>query len=305
MAGIRPAERRDFPAILALNEDFVCFTSPLDGAALADLHAQAVYHRVIEAEGHVVAFLLALAPGQPYQSPNYTWFSARYDDFLYIDRVVVAGDRQRAGLGAALYDDVAAWAAERGFGRLVCEVNIEPPNPVSDAFHARQGFVEVGTQWVAGGTKKVSLREKVLAPGRRVERGYAVMVMSEQGKRTQGGPSFSPFSEGHEVSCRIFDALRDAIIAIGPVDIRSTTSEVAFRRRSGEAFAWVPHMYRRKGGLPLTLTVGLRRRDRSPRWAQVVEGSAGRFEHDLPLYCEADLDDEVREWLREAWEQAG
>jgi len=159
---IRPAEPRDFRAILALNEESVRFTSPLDEAALADLHAQAAYHRIVEEDGRVVAFLLAVAPGQPYESLNYTWFAARYDDFLYIDRVVVAGDRQHAGLGAALYDDVAAWAAQHGIGRLACEVNVEPPNPVSDAFHTRQGFVEVGTQWVAGGTKRVSLREKVL-----------------------------------------------------------------------------------------------------------------------------------------------
>jgi predicted GNAT superfamily acetyltransferase len=42
-------------------------------------------------------------------------------------------------------------------------VNIEPPNPGSDAFHAGRGFVEVGTQWVADGTKRVSLRELVVA----------------------------------------------------------------------------------------------------------------------------------------------
>jgi predicted GNAT superfamily acetyltransferase/SAM-dependent methyltransferase len=165
---IRDAQPRDFAAILALNEESVRFTSSLDAAALADLHAQAAYHRVVEEEGRVAAFLLAVAPGQPYESLNYTWFAARYDDFLYIDRVVVACDRRHAGLGAALYDDVAAWATANGFRRLVCEVNVEPPNEVSGAFHARQGFAQVGTQWVAGGTKRVALLERVL--GRRDER---------------------------------------------------------------------------------------------------------------------------------------
>ena len=27
---------------------------------------------------------------------------------------------------------------------MVCEVNAEPPNPASDAFHAALGFTEVG-----------------------------------------------------------------------------------------------------------------------------------------------------------------
>jgi predicted GNAT superfamily acetyltransferase len=127
---IRSAELRDFAAILALNED-----------------------------GRVVGFLLAVGPGQPYESLNYRWFATRHDDFLYIDRVVVGGAHQRSGVGAALYDDVAAFAAAHGYRRLVCEVNIEPPNPGSDAFHARRGFVEVGTQWVADGTKRVALLE--------------------------------------------------------------------------------------------------------------------------------------------------
>ncbi len=160
---IRPAEPRDFSAILALNAAWVHFTSPLDEAALVELHRQAAYHRVAEVAGSLVGFLLAVGPGQPYESPNYRWFAARTEDFLYIDRVVVSGEHQGRGVGRALYDDVIAWARRHGVGRLVCEVNAEPPNPVSDAFHARFGFVEVGTQWVAGGTKRVSLRELALA----------------------------------------------------------------------------------------------------------------------------------------------
>jgi hypothetical protein len=129
--------------------------------------------------------------------------------------------------------------------------------------------------------------------------------MDEQSARREDPGSLGRFLEGREASNRLFDALRQAIMEIGPVDIRATTSEVGFRRRGGEAFAWVPHMYRRKGGLPLTLTIGLRRRDGSPRWATVVESSPGHFDHDLDLYTAADIDDEVRAWLREAWEQAG
>jgi len=148
--------------ILALNEEWVHFTAPLDEGALAELHAQAAYHRVVEEGGRVVGFLLAVGPGQPYESLNYRWFAARHNAFLYIDRVVVGGAHQRSGVGAALYDDAAAFAVAHGFGRLVCEINIEPPNPGSAAFHARRGFVEVGTQWVADGTKRVALLELVV-----------------------------------------------------------------------------------------------------------------------------------------------
>jgi hypothetical protein len=67
----------------------------------------------------------------------------------------------------------------------------------------------------------------------------------------------------------------------------------------------MPEQYLHRSAAPLVLTVGLRRRDPSPRWKQVVEPAPGRFTHHLVLYATADLDDEVRGWLREAWEEAG
>lgn len=162
---IRPITPADFPHVLRMNAAWEHYTSPLDIRALERLHAEAVYHRIAVCEGQPAAFLLAFAPGAAYESPNYRWFSARSADFCYIDRVVVDARYQRRGLGQALYEDVAAFAHERGIARLTCEVDAEPLNAVSDAFHARGGFVEVGTQWVADGTKRVSLRERVLAHG--------------------------------------------------------------------------------------------------------------------------------------------
>lgn len=159
---IRATTEADLPAILRLNAEWQHVTSPLDGAALAHLHAHAAYHRVAEVDGEVVAFLLAFGPDVPYDSPNYRWFEANSAEFLYIDRVVVAGDHQRGGFGEKLYRDLEEYARTSGAGRLVCEVDIEPLNAASDAFHRRRGFVEVGTQWLPGGAKRVSLRERWL-----------------------------------------------------------------------------------------------------------------------------------------------
>jgi predicted GNAT superfamily acetyltransferase len=41
---------------------------------------------------------------------------------------------------------------------VACEYNIEPPNHASKAFHDKFGFQEVGTQYVADGTKRVSMQ---------------------------------------------------------------------------------------------------------------------------------------------------
>lgn len=153
-----PAEPAHFPAILELNARSVEVLSPLDAARLAHLHAQAAYHKVVLIEQQVAAFLLAFAPGAPYDSVNYQWFEAHASNFLYVDRIVVAESARGRGLASLLYRDLFAVAAARGHACVVCEYDLDPPNPASAAFHQRFGFVEVGRQRVAEGKKAVSLQ---------------------------------------------------------------------------------------------------------------------------------------------------
>lgn len=148
----------DFESILALNRESEHFLSPLDPQRLAALHGQAAYHRVLRAGDEVAAFLLAFREGSAYDSPNYRWFAQRYPRFLYIDRVVVARRHQGRGLGRRLYADLFAHAVATGAAPVTCEFDLEPPNEASARFHAGFGFREVGTQWVAGGRKRVSLQ---------------------------------------------------------------------------------------------------------------------------------------------------
>ena len=159
---IRDATASDFPAILALNAESVHFLSPLDEARLQRLHAQAAYHRVVEIDGEVAAFLLVLREGADYDSPNYLWFAQRYPQFLYVDRIVVDARRQGQGLAARLYDDLLEFAATAGIAQLTCEFDLDPPNPASAKFHARYGFREVGKQWLGGGKKQVSLQARAV-----------------------------------------------------------------------------------------------------------------------------------------------
>ncbi|MBC7975179.1 MAG: GNAT family N-acetyltransferase, partial [Myxococcales bacterium] len=56
-------------------------------------------------------------------------------------RVVIAADARGRGHARRLYDDLATRAAGRP---LCCEVNVQPPNPGSLAFHERLGFVACG-----------------------------------------------------------------------------------------------------------------------------------------------------------------
>ena len=47
-----------------------------------------------------------------------------------------------------------------------------------------------------------------------------------------------------------------------------------------------------------------RHRDPSPRWKEIVEPAPGRFTHHLELWTAGDMDNEVRDWLQEAWTEA-
>jgi len=156
---IRDATPSDYPAILALNLESEHFLAPLDLAQLACLHAMADRLRVVELDGAVVAFLLTLREGAAYDSPNYRYFAARHDTFLYVDRIVVSAAHQGEGWGVALYEDLFDDARRRGVSLVTCEIDADPPNAASHRFHARFGFREIGRQWVAEGRKQVSLQE--------------------------------------------------------------------------------------------------------------------------------------------------
>jgi hypothetical protein len=112
------------------------------------------------------------------------------------------------------------------------------------------------------------------------------------------------FFAGHDLSRQLFDALYGVIEALGPVELRVTKSQVAFRRNKAFAYAWVPGKYLRGKAAPLVLTLGLPEKDQSPRWKEIVEPRPGRYIHHLELYTLDQIDDEVRGWLLTAWRDA-
>ena len=155
---IRTADPRDFEAIYALNLAEAQHTSAMDVARLTELSAISCYHKVAGSGGIVSAFLLAMCHDSPYKNDNFEWFSRKYARFIYIDRVVVSRASRGRRLGSLLYEDVFHHARSNEIPLVTCEYNIVPPNEPSRLFHEKFGFKEQGTQWVANGTKRVSLQ---------------------------------------------------------------------------------------------------------------------------------------------------
>ena len=156
---IRDAVESDFQRIIEINKTFEHFTSQMGMDKITHLDRESCYHRVAEVDGKVAAFLIAMAPGADYKSPNYLWFSEQYKRFVYIDRIVIDVDYHRQGLGARLYQDLFDFAKAADMESVTCEFYTKPENAVSAAFHQRFGIEQVGTLTLDEGDKQVSLQK--------------------------------------------------------------------------------------------------------------------------------------------------
>ena len=151
----------DHPDVLALNQRHVELLAPLDDAGLHALRSVAQYAHVIEHDGAFAGFVLTFASGAGYDGENFVWFSERYADFGYLDRVVLHESVRRRGLGSRVYDEIEA---AQSAPVLALEVNLDPPNEASLAFHRARGFTEVGRRESHGHVVSMLVKELGPAP---------------------------------------------------------------------------------------------------------------------------------------------
>ena len=147
----------DVPRLVELNDaasPAVPITSETEMAALL---GAAGFTLAARDDDTLIGFVIGMHPGADYPSENYRFFDARSTDFLYVDRIVIDGERRGAGIGRALYEAVFDLARTGGLREVTCEVNLDPPNPESLAFHARLGFARVGEQETKNGSVTVAL----------------------------------------------------------------------------------------------------------------------------------------------------
>ena len=145
----RPYEPSDADAVLALNQGALDAVSSIDLDRLGWLADLADACLVVNDGDRLAGFSIMIGAGTAYDSINYAWFTERYDDFGYLDRIVVDPAYRRTGVGSSLYD--AAEGASSRHGRMTLEVYAEPPNPASLAFHRARGYTEVGRLGQANG----------------------------------------------------------------------------------------------------------------------------------------------------------
>ena len=153
----------DTEAVLALNLNDVQYLSPMDAARWAMFRNGSTFTRVVEIDAVVAGFVVVFAPTDTYESLNFAWFCERYARFWYLDRIVVSPDFRRRGIGQFIYDAVEKGAAAAGQQRVLCEVNVYPPNEVSLLFHEQRGYLEVGRRGTEADGKILQMLAKELA----------------------------------------------------------------------------------------------------------------------------------------------
>ncbi len=148
--------------LLAVNNLAVPEVNDLTADEFAEVAAMGRV-RVARRGDEALGFVVTMGPKEAYDSTNYQWFQARYDDFLYVDRIVVAETARGLGAGRALYEDTIALGRSLGRARVCSEVNTVPPNPGSMAFHAALGFVHLEERLNPGSGKRVMMMTRDLA----------------------------------------------------------------------------------------------------------------------------------------------
>ncbi|HYN66191.1 MAG TPA: DUF5655 domain-containing protein [Ornithinibacter sp.] len=124
-------------------------------------------------------------------------------------------------------------------------------------------------------------------------------------REREGSSTAEGFFAGSELGLATLSRVRDVLATHPDVTERTTTSQVAFRRRTGFAFLWLPGRYLRHPAAEVVLSVGLPRRVDSSRFKEVAHPAGSTWIHHLEVHAVGDVDDEVAGWLREAADEAG
>lgn len=173
---LRDVQTQDLTSVLKLNNQAGSNILPMTEADVARFHDTAPYFKVGIVNDEVAAFLIALNDQSHCDGQNFQWFKKHFQQFTYIDRIVVSAKHRGHGLGRSFYADASSFA-EVYAPQLCCEVFMDPPNDIALLFHSMFGFKEVGQQVMTSAGRRVSMLSKELCSFPYIEQTY----LSQQG----------------------------------------------------------------------------------------------------------------------------
>ena len=78
------------------------------------------------------------------------------------------------------------------------------------------------------------------------------------------------FLYGHPVALSCYEGICTRLGTLGAFEVRTTTSQIAFRRAHGFAYLWLPGQHLQLAGAEVVLTIALGREVRSGRFKDVT-----------------------------------
>ena len=156
---VRKVNINDLSIIKVINDEAVPAVNAVAEKEFIWFHKNSIYFKKVILDETLAGFLLVLPMNIPYKSLNYNWFSVRYNNFAYIDRIAVKKEFKSSGIGTLLYTDLEK-SLPKEIKMIACEYNIKPLNMISENFHQKMAYKNVGTQLTENNTKKVCLMVK-------------------------------------------------------------------------------------------------------------------------------------------------
>jgi hypothetical protein len=110
------------------------------------------------------------------------------------------------------------------------------------------------------------------------------------------------FFAGKPTQKALFQHVRKAVEALGPVTMKVTKSQISFAHDRQFAWVWLPKTWdRKRPPHSLVLSFSLPKRAGHPRIVEIVEPYPGRFMHHAILTTESDVDRELKELLSDSF----
>lgn len=132
----------DFEDVLRINALSIPGVALLDYAELIRLASlQNAHYTVKSADNRIAGYALAFPDHAAYDGEEFQTLRRLCSrPFLYVDQVAVDPSMRRRKVAVSLYKALENEARRAAMTALCCEVNLEPPNPTSVAFHQAMGF---------------------------------------------------------------------------------------------------------------------------------------------------------------------
>ena len=161
MNAIKKVNKKDFFEIIKINEAAIPAVNSVTESEFEWFFEHALYFKKVLNFDKIIGFLLVLPAKLNYKSLNYQWFSNHYNNFAYIDRIVIIQSYKNNGIGTSLYLDLEQ-SLDQTIPLIGCEFNLKPANKESKNFHLKLNYENVGTQFTENNRKQVSLMIKRL-----------------------------------------------------------------------------------------------------------------------------------------------